>query len=152
MRLQQRSPILLSLVLCLGLSGTAFLAHAQEGSTAGADGKGHHAGHHGMKPASSIDLDLDKDQLEGITDIQKKLRADLTELTEERSEQEQRLKTLYAADQLYASDITNQQQRVFDIIKEITELQVEAQLDMRNLLSTTQINKLKESGDWLILN
>lgn len=190
MKSLQRSSIWLSLVLCLGLSGTAFLAHAQEGSAPSASGadaskaksdqsphgdryqghhsKDHHAGdhnmggkggmHHGMEghgdmnPGSRIKLDLNEDQLEEIAEIQKKLRSKLTELKAERSEEALKLQELYAADELDAGNITGQQQRVFDLIKEITELQVEAQQDMRNLLTKEQKSKLLSSGDWLMPN
>lgn len=163
MKLQKRSLIWLSLVLSLGLSGTALTAHAQDDSAHGKDykghhGKGHHSGHHGMSGAgamnqvATIELDLDERQLEEIAEIQKKLRSDLTELKAERYEASLKLQELYAVEELDAGDITDQQQRVFDAIKDITELQVEAQQDIRDLLTDEQRSKLLRSGDWLTPN
>ncbi|TGN41698.1 Spy/CpxP family protein refolding chaperone [Marinobacter confluentis] len=179
MKLQKRSSIWLSLTLCLGLSGTAFIAHAQDDAASGTDpngakgmqhhsphgkdykghhGKGHHSGHHGMGGKGTmhqrvmIELDLDESQLEDIAAIQKELRSELTELKAERYEQSLKLQELYAAEELDAGDITEQQQRVFDAIKEITELQVEAQQDMRDLLTDDQRSKLLRSGDWMMPN
>jgi Spy/CpxP family protein refolding chaperone len=62
------------------------------------------------------------------------------------------LEELYGAEELDAGDITDQQQKVFDAIKEITELQVEAQQAMRDLLTSEQREKLMRSGDWMMPN
>ena len=43
-------------------------------------------------------------------------------------------------------------ERLFDVIKEITELQVEAQRDIRDLLNSEQRRQLLRSGNWLMLN
>ncbi|WP_150913596.1 Spy/CpxP family protein refolding chaperone [Marinobacter halotolerans] len=115
---------------------------------------GHHgkSGHGGMQTAPTIELDLDADQLEDIAEIQRELRSDLTDLKVERYEASLKLEELYAAEELDAGDIVDQQQKVFDVIKEITELQVEAQQDIRDLLTDEQKNKLLQSGDWLMPN
>ena len=99
-----------------------------------------------------MDLGLDEEQLEEIAKIQKELRSELQELKVERYEASLKLEELYTAEELDAGDINDQQQRVFDVIKEITELQVEAQQDIRDVLNTEQRNQLMRSGDWLMLN
>lgn len=99
-----------------------------------------------------MELGLDDDQLEEIAEIEKELRSELSELKVERYKESLKLQELYAADELEADDIVDQQQRVFDVIKEITELQVEAQQDIRDLLTTEQKNKLLRSGGWLMSN
>ena len=100
----------------------------------------------------AVDLGLDEEQLEEIAKIQKELRSELQELKVERYEASLKLEELYTAEELDAGDINDQQQRVFDVIKEITELQVEAQQDIRDVLNTEQRNQLMRSGDWLMLN
>lgn len=119
-----------------------------------AQGEMHHGmnGYEGMPRGPMIELGLDDDQLEDIAEIQKELRSDLTELKVKRYEESLKLQELYAADDLDAGDIVDQQQKVFDVIKEITELQVEAQQDIRDLLTTEQKKQLLRSGDWLMSN
>ena len=146
-----------------GQSGSDGKKAMQHHSAHGKDyeghhGKGHHSGHHGMSgpgamhQGATIELDLNEEQLEEIAEIQKELRSELTELKAERYEESLRLQELYAAEELDAGDITDQQQKVFDAIKEMTELQVEAQQDIRDLLTDDQRNKLLRSGDWLMPN
>ncbi|WP_449287009.1 Spy/CpxP family protein refolding chaperone [Marinobacter sp. PE14] len=197
MKLQANSRIWLSLAFCLGLSATAFTAHAHEGSEPSAsdaeasqpdggkaagmqhhyphgDGyKGHHGanghsshhgmggqggmhhgmnGYEGMPQRPMMELDLNDEQLQEIAGIQKELRSELRELKVERYEESLKLQELYAEDELDAGDINDQQQKVFDVIKEITELQVEAQQDIRDLLTSEQRTQLQRSGGWLMLN
>ncbi|MDX1559216.1 MAG: hypothetical protein R3193_09935 [Marinobacter sp.] len=109
-------------------------------------------GYRGMPQGPMMELGLDDEQLEEIAEIQKKLRSELQELKVERYEASLKLEELYAAEDLDASDINDQQQKVFDVIKEITELQVEAQQDIRDLLNTEQKTQLLRSGNWLMLN
>jgi Spy/CpxP family protein refolding chaperone len=173
MKQYRRSHIWPSFVLCMGLWGTAFMAQAHEDSAPsisgesagehsahgngykGHHGKSHHAGHHdmggkkGMHQQTRLELDLEDDQLKDIAEIQKELRSDLTDLKVERYEASLKLEELYAAEELDAGDIVDQQQKVFDVIKEITELQVEAQQEIRDLLTDEQKNKLLRSGGWL---
>lgn len=120
----------------------------------GGQGGMHHGmgGYGGMPPGPRMELDLDDEQLEEIAEIQQKLRSELQELKVERYEESLKLQALYAADDLDAGDINDQQQRVFDVIKEITELQVEAQKEIRDLLTSEQKNRLARSGGWLMLN
>lgn len=106
----------------------------------------------GMGPGPKMELGLDDDQLEEIAEIQKKLRSEVRELKVERYEASLKLQELYAAEDLDAGDINDQQQKVFDVIKEITELQVEAQRDIRDLLNSEQKRQLLRSGNWLMLN
>ncbi|WP_372983180.1 Spy/CpxP family protein refolding chaperone [Marinobacter sediminum] len=119
-----------------------------------AQGEMHHgmSGYEGMRRGPMMELGLDDDQLEEIAEIEKELRSELSELKVERYKESLKLQELYAADELEADDIVDQQQRVFDVIKEITELQVEAQQDIRHLLTTEQKNKLLRSGGWLMSN
>ena len=122
----------------------------------GMSGQGgmHHnmPGYGAVTGGPTVDLDLDEEQLEEIAKIQKELRSELQELKVERYEASLKLEELYTAEKLDAGDIIDQQQRVFDVIKEITELQVEAQQDIRDVLNTEQRNQLMRSGDWLMLN
>lgn len=106
----------------------------------------------GMGPGPKMELGLDDGQLEEIAEIQKKLRSEVRELKVERYEASLKLQELYAAEDLDAGDINDQQQKVFDVIKEITELQVEAQRDIRDLLNSEQRRQLLRSGNWLMLN
>lgn len=124
----------------------------------GHHGKSGNSNHHGMngyggmRRGPMMELGLDDDQLEEIAEIEKELRSELTELKVERYEESLKLQELYEADELDAGDIVDQQQRVFDVIKEITELQVEAQQDIRDQLTTEQKTKLLRSGGWLMTN
>ena len=114
----------------------------------------HHGmnGYQGTPRGPSMELDLDDGQLEEIAGIEKELRSDLQELKVQRYEESLKLQELYAEDELDAGDINDQQQKVFDVIKEITELQVEAQQDIRDLLTSEQRTQLQRSGGWLMLN
>lgn len=120
----------------------------------GGQGGMHHGmgGYGGMPQGPMMELGLDDEQLEEIAEIQQELRSELQELKVERYEESLKLQALYSADDLDAGDINDQQQRVFDVIKEITELQVEAQKDIRDLLTSEQKNRLARSGGWLMLN
>lgn len=129
--------------------GDGHKGHHGKNGYSGHQGKG---GHGPMQARPTIELDLDADQLEDIAEIQQELRSDLTDLKVERYEASLKLEQLYAAEELDAGDIVDQQQKVFDAIKEITELQVEAQQDIRDLLTDEQKNKLLRSGDWLMPN
>ena len=148
-------------------SGTQHHYHHENGYQ-GHHGSGAYQGHHGMHDQGGMhhnmngyggmpqgpmmELGLDDEQLKEIAEIQQELRAELQELKVERYEESLKLQALYAADDLDAGDINDQQQRVFDVIKEITELQVEAQKDIRDLLTSEQKNRLARSGGWLMLN
>ncbi|WP_288367336.1 hypothetical protein [uncultured Marinobacter sp.] len=114
----------------------------------------HHGmnGYQGTPRGPLMELDLDDGQLEEIAGIEKELRSDLQELKVQRYEESLKLQELYAEDELDAGDINDQQQKVFDVIKEITELQVEAQQDIRDLLTSEQRTQLQRSGGWLMLN
>ena len=105
-----------------------------------------------MTSKIKIELVIDDGQLEEIAGIEKELRSDLQELKVQRYEESLKLQELYAEDELDAGDINDQQQKVFDVIKEITELQVEAQQDIRDLLTSEQRTQLQRSGGWLMLN
>lgn len=148
-------------------SGMKHHYHHKDGYQ-GHHGNGEYTDHHGMHGQGGmhhgmngygggaigpkIELDLDDEQLEEIAEIQNKLRSELQELKVERYEASLKLEELYAAEDLDAGDINDQQQKVFDVIKEITELQVEAQQDIRDLLNTEQKKQLLRSGNWLMLN
>ena len=177
MKFQKTSRNWLALALSLGLSATAFTAHAHEGPAPSSSGpdtsqpnggtaqgmqhhyshkngyQGHHGNsahsrHHGMHNQGG----MHHGQLEEIAGIEKELRSDLQELKVQRYEESLKLQELYAEDELDAGDINDQQQKVFDVIKEITELQVEAQQDIRDLLTSEQRTQLQRSGGWLMLN
>ncbi|MDI9245320.1 Spy/CpxP family protein refolding chaperone [Marinobacter sp. CHS3-4] len=127
--------------------------HGQDGMHHGMQGQnGMHHGAHGsgaMVGGPLVELGLDDEQLTEIAGIQKELRSELQELKVERYEESLKLQELYTLDELDADDINDQQQRVFDVIKEITELQVEAQQDIREVLTTEQRAKLLRAGGWL---
>lgn len=136
--------------------GQGYEGHHGKGEYSGHHGTGGHGGRHhgmmgseGMRPGPVMDLGFDEDQLEEIAEIQQQLRSELMDLKVERYEESLKLQQLYAANELDADDIVDQQQRVFDVIKEITELQVEAQQDIRDLLTTEQKTQLSRSGGWL---
>jgi Spy/CpxP family protein refolding chaperone len=132
----------------------------------GKDYKGHHGmggqggmhhgmngdGRMGMPRGPEVALDLDESQLDEIAQIQKELRSELSELKVQRYEESLKLQELYAQEELDSGDIIDQQQKVFDAIKGITELQVEAQQDIRDLLTSEQKNKVLRSGDWIMPN
>ncbi|MFC6673071.1 Spy/CpxP family protein refolding chaperone [Marinobacterium aestuariivivens] len=88
-------------------------------------------------------LDLDKEQRQKMRDLQNEMHEKQWALMTRMHEEHNRLRELYSADELDPKAIGEQQQKLFDLHRQMTENRIETQNRMEQVLTPEQREKVQ---------